>query len=101
MTGGLVNVVPLTHRNQFTKRRWRQRIATPYGAVGYVVVAQPFTTRWEDGAGPVSTPDPHEDLWLYVIHGAREYIGCFRTAQFTPELIAQAAADFACTTAVQ
>lgn len=36
MTGGLVNVVPLTRRNQFTK--WRRVLATPYGAVGYEVV---------------------------------------------------------------
>jgi len=80
--GGLVNVVPLRRHNQFTA--WRHRVATAGGIVGYEVV--------------VSDSSGNEALWLYVIHGRLEYIGCFRTESFTPELIAQTAAEFACST---
>lgn len=95
ITGGLVNIVPVKHRNQFTK--WRHVLATPYGAVGYAVVHHETTSVFEDHR-IIGRADPHDDLWLYVIHGEREYIGCFRADSFTPEHIAATAADFACTT---
>ncbi len=97
ITGGLTNIRPRPRQ----VAPWPQMIRTACGAVGCHVIHHEMSARYEPGLLPVAFADPHDDLWLYVFHGAYEFIGCFRCERLTADSIAKTAEEFARTTSQQ